>query len=330
MSDAPNSLRPQPMPPPLEQSTISIPEHEVIRRIGRGASGEVWLARNFLGVYRAVKIMRSGEHGRQRSFEKELAGMMRFEPISRLHDGLVDILQVGQNKEEAYFYYVMELADCVHSGQSIEVETYLPHTLAEHLRERGRLQARECIRLGAAMASALGFLHRQNLVHRDLKPSNIIFVNGFPKLADIGLVTGMSGKPAYVGTEGFIAPEGSGTAQADIYSLGKILYEMSTGHPAREFPVLPSDLGTDQDSLELAQFSRIVLKACRTNHLARYDSADDLMTALLSFQFTNRVYGRGSRNHPLDRAIRLFGLITGTAFVIYAVCRALWLLHHSP
>jgi serine/threonine protein kinase len=209
------------MPPPLAESTISIPEHEAIRRIGRGASGEVWLARNFLGVYRAVKIMRSGEHERQRSFEKELAGMMRFEPVSRLHDGLVDILQVGQNKEEAYFYYVMELADCVHSGQSIEVETYLPHTLAEHVRERGRLPAQECIRLGAAMASALGFMHRQNLVHRDLKPSNIIFVKGFPKLADIGLVTGMSGNRAYVGTEGFIAPEGTGTAQADIYSLGK-------------------------------------------------------------------------------------------------------------
>jgi serine/threonine protein kinase len=329
MSDAPNFFRPQPLPPPLAQSTISIPEHEVIRQIGRGASGEVWLARNIVGVYRAVKIMRSGEHERQRSFEQELAGMMRFEPISRLHDGLVDILQVGQNKEEGYFYYVMELADCVHSGQSIEVETYLAHTLSEHVRQRGRLPARECIRLGAAMASALGFLHRQNLVHRDLKPSNIIFVNGFPKLADIDLVTGMSGKSADVGTKGFIAPEGSGTAQADIYSLGKILYEMSTGNPAREYPVLPADLGTDQDSLELAQFSRIVSKACRTNHLARYDSADDLMTALLSFQFPDRVYGRGSRNHPLDRAIRLIGLISGAGFVIYAVCRALWLLQHS-
>jgi len=330
MSEAPNSFQPQPMPPPFGQSTISIPEHEVIRQIGRGASGEVWLARNSLGVYRAVKIMRSGERGRQCSFDTELAGMMRFEPISRLHDGLVDILQVGQNKEEAYFYYVMELADCVHSGQSIEVETYLPHTLAEHVRKRGRLPARECIRLGAAMASALGFLHRQNLVHRDLKPSNIIFVNGFPKLADIGLVTGMSGKHAYVGTEGFIAPEGSGTAQADIYSLGKILYEMSTGLAAKEFPILPSDLGTDRDSLELAHFSRIVLKACRTNPVLRYDSADDLMTALLSFQFTNRMYRWESRNRPLGRAIPLFGAITGTGFVIYALWRVLSFLHHSP
>ena len=93
--------------------------------------------------------------------------------------------------------------------------------------------------MGAAIASALGFLHRQNLIHRDLKPSNIIFVNGFPKLADVGLVTGMSDEREYVGTEGFIAPEGPGTAQADIYALGKVLYEMGTGNRAEEYPVLP-------------------------------------------------------------------------------------------
>jgi hypothetical protein len=89
-------------------------------------------------------------------------------------------------------------------------------------------------------------------------------------------------------------------------------------------------LGTDQDSLELAQFSRLVLKACRTNYLSRYDSADDLMTALLSFQFAKRVGRWESRNHPLGRAIPLFGAICGTGFVIYAVWRILSLLQHSP
>ena len=93
---------------------------------------------------------------------------------------------------------------------------------------------------------------------------------------------------------------------------------------------MPLDLGTDQDSLELAQFSRVVLKACRTNPPSRYDSADDLMTALLSFQFTNRVYRWESKKHPLNRAIRLFGAISGTVFVLYAVWRILWLLRHSP
>jgi hypothetical protein len=44
-------------------------------------------------------------------FERELSGIRKFEPISRLHDGLVDILQVGRNDQSGYFYCVMELAD---------------------------------------------------------------------------------------------------------------------------------------------------------------------------------------------------------------------------
>ena len=57
------------------------------------------------------------------------------------------------------------------------------------------------------------------LIHRDIKPSNIIFVNGIPKLADIGLVAEQSEAKSFVGTEGFIPPEGPGTPRADIYSL---------------------------------------------------------------------------------------------------------------
>lgn len=85
------------------------------------------------------------------------------------------------------------------------------------------------MRLGAAIASALGYLHRHGLIHRDIKPSNIIFVNGFPKLADIGLMIGMAEEKSYVGTEGFIPREGAGTVHADIYSFGKVLYESARG-----------------------------------------------------------------------------------------------------
>src|SRR5207247_1439740 len=74
------------------------------------------------------------------------------------------------------------------------------------------------------------------------KPSNIIFVSGVPKLADIGLVTEADTTLSYVGTEGYIPPEGPGAAQADIFSLGKVLYEISTGQDRRQFPDLPPNL----------------------------------------------------------------------------------------
>lgn len=308
---------------------FAVPEHQMIRRIGRGGSGEVWLARNSLGVYRAVKIVRFHEGAGRGAFGSEFAGILNFEPVSRLHDGLVDILQVGGGEAEGYFYYVMELADGVNAGQLVMADTYLPRTLAHDLRTRGRLAVGECIRSGAAIASALGFLHRQNLIHRDLKPSNIIFVHGFPKVADVGLVAGMSGENEYVGTEGFIAPEGAGTAQADIYSLGKILYEMSTGNRADQYPDLPEDMGATPEDRDLAQFNRIILKACRTDPRLRYRSADELMTALLSFQYNRRISRWSIGAKPMVWIIGIIGAILGTSFIIFLVWRLVWLLQHN-
>src|SRR5215471_15290278 len=89
----------------------NIHEHELVRRIGRGAYGEVWLARNELGGYRAVKIVYRKDFEQNRPFEREFSGIQKFEPISRSHPGLVDLLQVGRNDSAGYFYYVMELAD---------------------------------------------------------------------------------------------------------------------------------------------------------------------------------------------------------------------------
>src|SRR5262249_18526740 len=91
--------------------TPGIPEREVVRPIASGAYGQVWLARNRLGVYRAVKIVRRASFDHDRPFEREFAGIEAFEPVSRSHEGLVHLLQVGRDDAEGYFYYVMELAD---------------------------------------------------------------------------------------------------------------------------------------------------------------------------------------------------------------------------
>src|SRR3974390_2037467 len=89
----------------------AIPEHELLRPIASGAYGQVWLARNTLGSYRAVKIVHRGNFDHERPFEREFAGIKAFEPVSHSHEGLVDLLQVGRDDAAGYFYYVMELAD---------------------------------------------------------------------------------------------------------------------------------------------------------------------------------------------------------------------------
>src|SRR5438132_4201714 len=97
--------------PTLQHSIPSIPDHELLRRIGGGSYGEVWLARNVLGEYRAVKVIYRNNFEHDRPFEREFEGIQKFEPISRTHPSQLNILHAGRNDKEGYFYYVMELAD---------------------------------------------------------------------------------------------------------------------------------------------------------------------------------------------------------------------------
>jgi eukaryotic-like serine/threonine-protein kinase len=306
--------------PPTRPDVPVVSDHTLIRVIGAGGGGQVWLARNVLGTYRAVKIVHAAAFKDRSPFEREVNGILKFEPVSRLHDGLVDILQVGQNEEAGYFYYVMELADDVKTGQSIVPEKYVARTLSHDVAKHRRLPVGECIRLGAAVASALGFLHRNGLIHRDIKPANIIYVNGFPKLADIGLVVGVSEDKSYVGTEGFIPPEGAGTVKADIYSLGKVLYEISTGKDRRDFPRLPADLKDNAEDRDLIEFNHIVVHACRTDPRNRFKSAEEMMSEILNFQFNA---GQARRKRTQNRWVMTIGII-GAIFAASVFGTILW------
>lgn len=256
------------------RSRYVIAEHHVLRAIGEGSYGEVWLARTAIGAYRAVKIVDCSAGGRESLVDRELAGILKFEPISRSHEGLVDVLQVGRS--EACFYYVMELGDDLNTGPHINPRTYVPKTLAKELARRGRLPVTECVELGLILSDALAYLHTRGLVHRDVKPSNIIFVNGVPKLADIGLVADITNAKSYVGTMGFIPPEGPSSAQADIYSLGKVLYEISTGLDRMAFPEFPEGVCEFGDAHSFLELNEIILKACHPDRHLRYKSAKEM------------------------------------------------------
>ena len=265
MTSASSHATRAPFPPPR------VPDHELLRRIGRGAYGEVWLARSVTGTFRAVKIVHRQSFDHDRPFEREFEGILKFEPISRRHDSQVDILHVGRGED--CFYYVMDLADDQATGGQINPDRYAPRTLKSDLLFHGRLPFEECVRIGIALATALENLHSNGLVHRDVKPSNIIFVNGVPKLADIGLVTGVDATRSYVGTEGFAAPEGPGSPQGDLYSLGKVLYEAATGKDRQEFPELPTLLRELPDREGLMELNAVVARACRHDPKDRYPSA---------------------------------------------------------
>src|SRR5438477_12270541 len=112
----------------------------------------------------------------------------------------------------------MELGYDQHTGQSIDLNCYVPKTLASAVARRGKLSVEECIVLGLALSQALAELHKHGLVHRDGKPSNIIFVHGVAKLADTCLVMGVDEANSYVGTGGFIPNKGPGSSYAVVYA----------------------------------------------------------------------------------------------------------------
>lgn len=223
-SALPHNVQRPPNQPP------SIPDYKLLRRIGGGSYGDVWLARSATGVLRAVKIVWRHTFEDERPFQREFEGLQHFERLSREHPSQLSLFHVGRNEAAVCFYYVMELADAAQPQASNQysvgqysvshappaapitasqlntdllITEYSSRTLRADL-GHGRLPAARVLELGLALTEALAHLHSHGLVHRDVKPSNVIFVNCRPKLADIGLVTDAGDTRSNVGTEGYL------------------------------------------------------------------------------------------------------------------------------
>ena len=275
-------------PPP-----VKIPNHRLLRCIGRGAYGEVWLAHDEIGVWHAVKILFRSNFKEATPYEREYRGIMQYTPLSRTHHGLVQILRVGREREAGFFYYVMELADCDTHGRQIDAAGYVPRTLSHEIDRHTRLPLQESLALVIELSEAVSYLHSRQLVHRDIKPANIIFVNNIPKLADVGLVAHLAEAKRddkNLGTQGFVPPEGPGTIGADVYSLGKVLCEIYLGRAVAETsaePALPADLAPEPGQDELLE---IIRHACDEDLNDRYKAVKEMQADLILLR--DRLAGR--------------------------------------
>ncbi len=297
------------VPPEATPSPPAIPDYELLRLIGRGAYGEVWLARGVTGVYRAVKIVWRDRFPETGPYEREFHGLKEFAAISLSESRQLALLHVGRDPAAAYFYYVMELADDVRSGREIDPANYTPLTLKEMRQSRGRLPAGECIALGVELARALAGLHARGLVHRDIKPSNVIIVGGAPKLADIGLVTAASAALTFVGTEGFVPPEGPGAPAADVFALGKLLYELLTGLDRHDYPRLPAEIHAWPDRKEALELNEVLIRACESHPAQRHLDAAALLDDLLLLQAGRSVRRLRKAERRLSRSLRIAALL---------------------
>lgn len=238
---------PQQMSQAAAQAEPSIPGYRMIRVIGRGAFGEVWLAEEQVtGRLRAVKLLcRPGATagGVEAADERETEGLRAYQRASeREHSHLLQIHHAGRT-EQGRLYYVMELADPLDERDTPLSDRYRPKTLdavLAPLRESGRgMPAREALEIVAQVLTALSALHDRSLAHHDVKPSNVLFVGGAVKLGDPGLVAKLSGQPTRSGTPGYVPPDGRSDHEADLYAAGKLLYAMVTGIDPTQWPELP-------------------------------------------------------------------------------------------
>jgi tetratricopeptide (TPR) repeat protein/tRNA A-37 threonylcarbamoyl transferase component Bud32 len=298
--------------------------YEMLGELGRGGMGVVYKARQLrLNRIVALKMILAADHA---SPEAAVRFMAEAASIARLHHPhIVQIFAFGDHDGRPYF----------------EMEYVDGGSLADRIGPKS-WPIGDAARLVETLARAIDAAHRLGVVHRDLKPANILLTaDGIPKVADFGLAkcldaeTGMTCTEWIVGSPSYMAPEQAGTRgkpigpQADVYSLGAILYELLTGRPpfqaatvletleqvrsadpitpARLRPKLPRDLAA------------ICLKCLAKEPAERYQSAAVLADDLRRFQAGETIRARPVGVHVrLWRWCRREPLVASMAFALFA------------
>jgi Tol biopolymer transport system component/predicted Ser/Thr protein kinase len=254
--------------------------------LGQGGMGQVFRATDTrLNRPVAIKICHEAFIDR---FEQESRSIAAIS-----HPNVCTLYDVGPN------FLVMELVD----GE----------TLAARLK-RGKLSISETIRLGSQIAEALAVAHAKGIVHRDLKPANIMLTKSGVKVLDFGLAKstvdpsitaagGIMGTPAYMAPERMEGKEAD--VRSDVYSLGLVLAEMTTGKRSKTPEDLPPAL------------SRVVNRCLEVDPDDRWQSARDLKWELESIANTPPAASSRSRNALLAGAVAAALILLATTAVQY-------------
>jgi serine/threonine protein kinase len=211
-----------------EKKLLKLGRYEVVRELGKGAMGIVYLAKDpLIGRLVALKTIRISAHADedetkefQQRFvrEAQAAGILNHPAIVTVHD-------IGQDDENGTMFIAMEFVE--------------GHNLKEVLSQGRTLTFEQIGDIIAQVAEALDFAHAKGIVHRDVKPANVILIEGNrAKITDFGIAKIASGGAnltttgQFLGTPNYMAPEQVKGApvdgRTDIFALGICLYECLT------------------------------------------------------------------------------------------------------
>ncbi|TMR01768.1 serine/threonine protein kinase, partial [Nonomuraea turkmeniaca] len=201
----------------------SIGPYQVIRQLGEGGQGMVYLAAAPDGTRVAVKVLREGVRGDGR-FAKEITAARRVEP-----------------------FCIAQVLDASLGGRPYIVTEYVE---GPSLREAGRHTGADLQRLAVATATALVAIHRAGVVHRDFKPANVLLGRDGPRVIDFGIARamddGVTRTSSVVGTPAYMAPEQFAGAAvgpaADVFAWASVMVYAATGAPPFGNDSLPAVL----------------------------------------------------------------------------------------
>jgi non-specific serine/threonine protein kinase/serine/threonine-protein kinase len=210
----------------------SIGPYQLIRRLGEGGMGQVWLAEQTAPIQRqvALKLIKVGRYDDSvlQRFYAERQSLAIME-----HPGIAKVFDAGTTSD-GQPYFVME---------------YVPGVPITNYCDRKRLKTRKRLELFVNVCEGVQHAHQKAIMHRDLKPANILVVEvdgkSVPRIIDFGLAKAaspqMDGQTMFtqvggwVGTPGYMSPEQADPSvldvdtRTDVYSLGAVLYELLTG-----------------------------------------------------------------------------------------------------
>ena len=271
---------------PLDEGTILNNRYEIIRKIGGGGMGAVYLAsdNNLGGVLRAVKEMVQSyiEESQQdkaiNDFKRESMILSTLE-----HSAIPTIYDYFYDDRESRFYLVMKYV----SGGDLSAK--LRSTPA------GKIDEKSVTEWGIQVADVLDYLHNRptTIVYRDLKPANLMLDgnSGRIMLIDFGIARSVSKEEkgvTAVGTMGYAPPElfsGNVEPRSDVYSLGSTMFHLLTGADPQSNPLLIFDFQKNprprQINSQLSdQMERILMRSVEYNADARFASAAEMRQAL--------------------------------------------------
>jgi formylglycine-generating enzyme required for sulfatase activity len=253
--------------------------YTLIRQLGRGQFGVVWLAERrsaFANIEVAVKLVLDDDPDME-----AIARESRLWAQASRHINVVPIIEAD-----------------IYDGHVLIVSEYVPDgSLEDWIKRQGGLapSVESAVSMVSGILSGLEHLHSKKIIHRDLKPDNILLQGETPRLADFGLARVLRsnttiGSGAVAGTPAYMAPEifdGKRSEQSDLWAAGVILFHLLSGHmpfPQKEWGALiGAILLRDPESLPAtipAPVQEVVFRSLKKDPMERYQTVAEMRAAL--------------------------------------------------